>query len=67
MQKIPEELINELAPYLSGLSTFLISVLIYHLTSDTLEDFSEFINEESSYKLKVIYNINKDVINAYLS
>ncbi len=64
--EIPYELHESLAPYLSGLLLVDIKLLAIHLQKDDVEKFDTFVAELSSGQLKVLCQINIDVIHDYL-
>ena len=53
-------------PFLSGMSLREINDLLEHMSSNTMEEFEEWVAESGSSKYKVFLDINREVIKDYL-
>ena len=53
-------------PFLSGMSLREINDLLEHMSSNTMEEFEEWVAELGSSKYKVFLDINREVLKDYL-
>lgn len=55
-----------ISPFISGMSLREINDLLEHMSSNTMEEFEEWVAESGSSKYKVFLDINREVIKDYL-
>lgn len=54
------DLVEGIKPYLSGMSVYEINALVTHLHDDNREQFEQWVEESTSSKLHVFYDVVKD-------
>ena len=60
------DVFEAISPFLSGMSLREINDLLEHMSSNTMEEFEEWVAESGSSKYKVFLDINREVIKDYL-
>lgn len=60
------DVFEAISPFISGMSLREINDLLEHMSSNTMEEFEEWVAESGSSKYKVFLDINREVIKNYL-
>ena len=60
------DVFEAISPFLSGMSIKEIHDLLKHMSSNTMEEFEEWVSESDNSKYKVFLEINMELLKGYL-
>lgn len=63
---VSPDVFEAISPFLSGMSLKEIHDLLKHMSSNTMEEFEEWVSESGNSKYKVFLDINKELLKGYL-
>lgn len=63
---VSPDVFEAISLFLSGMSLKEIHDLLEHISSDTMEEFEEWVSESGNSKYKVFLDINKELLKGYL-
>ena len=64
---IPEDILEKLKPFLSGMSLSDMDILLSRISRNTFEEFEDYISECARNNFKVFFDINRETLFNYMT